>query len=318
MSVVFRMLFWVAAFLAASPSPGAAEYKGVNYHWSDNVTEDPSSWANYFRQNAQILLGPERRLANGASWRLQTDRVTGIAYPRLTWMPDRNHLLAANRLLERAHGGELLVERRLQEIQENVKHIYIALNGEAPPPHPMLEQGSVDLTYAGNRFMSLQASAIEYSGGSHPTTYLRGLTFDLRAEAIVELKPCPGRAADIYAGPFRYGDLLDLCDGTHYRDFINLVRRIDLKSGRRRVGKSPYNPLESCVDWPDRPIFREDQEYVLYLTFSGLAIQAAGGDCPVKPTPDNPVIVPYRDLIPFMKPGPWRDELLSLPSHHPK
>jgi hypothetical protein len=58
---------------------------------------------------------------------------------------------------------------------------------------------------------------------------------------------------------------------------------------------------------------REEQEYALYLTFSGLAVHVGGPECPVARRPDNPIIVPYRRLEPLMQPGPWRDELLSLP-----
>lgn len=301
--------------MVASATPGAAENSGVIYHWYEDAAHTPSTWADYFRQNAQIVLGPERRLPNGVSWRLQTDRSTGIAYPRLTWMPDRKRLLAANRLLDGAHGAELLVEHDLEDGRERLNRDSIALHGEPATLYsgPILEQWNVDLTYVGKRLMSAQTSAFERSGGTHPTVYLRGLTFDLQAETIVELGRCPGRPTDIYAGPFRYGELLDLCDTARYHDFIALVRSIDARNGRRHITWSEPNKMLGCVESPDQPVFREDQEYVVYLTFAGLAVQAAGDDCPIKPTPDNPVIVPYRELAPFMTPGPWRDELLALP-----
>src|SRR4051794_8116434 len=81
------------------------------YDWSGEPDlGDPARWANYFKENARIRLGPEQRLPNGVSWRLFTEVHSGIAIPRVTWMPDRRHLRTANRLLDTVHGGEMLVE----------------------------------------------------------------------------------------------------------------------------------------------------------------------------------------------------------------
>jgi len=86
---------------------------------------------------------------------------------------------------------------------------------------------------------------------------------------------------------------------------------------------SPSGPASRSCDrdrtkgcWrenPDQPLVREDQKYVLYLTFAGLAVHVADDYCPVVRRPDNPIIVPYPRLAPFMLPGPWRDELLARP-----
>ncbi len=57
-------------------------------------------------------------------------------------------------------------------------------------------------------------------------------------------------------------------------------------------------------------------EYVLYLTFDGLAVQITSygpnsdKGCALMFNALNPVIIPYRDLEHFMKSGPLRDELL--------
>jgi hypothetical protein len=113
---------------------------------------------------------------------------------------------------------------------------------------------------------------------------------------------------------FRYGGLLDLCDAADYRRFVSLVREIDDARPARHLPPEAGDRTKGC--WrenPDQPLVREDQEYVLYLTFAGLAVHVADDYCPDARRPDNPVIVPYRRLEPFMLPGPWRDELLSLP-----
>jgi hypothetical protein len=113
---------------------------------------------------------------------------------------------------------------------------------------------------------------------------------------------------------FRYGSLLDLCDAAEYRRFVSPVREIDDARPARHLPPDEPDRTKGC--WrenPDQPLVREDQEYVLYLTFAGLAVHVADDYCPDARRPDNPIIVPYRRLESFMLPGPWRDELLKLP-----
>jgi hypothetical protein len=56
---------------------------------------------------------------------------------------------------------------------------------------------------------------------------------------------------------------------------------------------------------------------VLYLTDRGLAVHntefgfiPARDNCALERSTVSPLILPYRELKPFMSPGPWRDELL--------
>src|SRR5579883_1730893 len=71
----------------------------------DDKLPDQSTWAAYYRQHARIRLEPEHRLPNGMAWRLHTDTVTGLAFPRITWMANARSQRAANRLLETGHVG---------------------------------------------------------------------------------------------------------------------------------------------------------------------------------------------------------------------
>ena len=48
---------------------------------------------------------------------------------------------------------------------------------------------------------------------------------------------------------------------------------------------------------PDQPLVREDQEYVLYLTFAGLAVHVADDQCPDARRPDRPWQEPVAVLI---------------------
>lgn len=67
------------------------------------------------------------------------------------------------------------------------------------------------------------------------------------------------------------------------------------------------------LDWKDRV----DPTWInLYLTPSGIAVfnrrwnPNVAKFCAFYDITVNPIVIPYRELEPFMKPGSWRDELL--------
>lgn len=315
-----RFLLWCASFLlaaAAIETSAAAR----DYDWDRYRLPDPSQWETYFRSHARLQLGPERRLRNGISWRLVTDAASGIAMPRLTWMPDRRRLGAANRLLEKIHGGEMQAERiGWHEVVES-ENAFRRNAGVSPlSDRHGLYQKDIGLTYVGQRLMSLMEAAQFAWAGNHPDDLVRGLTFDLDKGLVALVSSCDSaqrygfHERDYPRGnfTFRYGDLLDLCDPDRYRTFITLVKEIDDARTARHLSPSANDRAKGCVEYPDHPLVREQQEYVLYLTFAGLAVQVSGGECPTFRTPDNPIIVPYRQLESFLLPGPWRDELLAL------
>lgn len=312
--LALAIMIVVAAAVTAQAQP--------KYDWGISDMPDASTWASYFQQHARLRLGPEQRLPNGVAWRLVTDTQSTIAMPRLTWMRDRRRLLAANRLLERIHGGEMLVDAKYRE---EMWRIYTLFTDPGPyrdsfKTEPSVFQADVGLTFAGGRLMSLFSGGWYKSSGSSPPEFLRGLTFDLDIGTVTHVLPCDSAARYEASGwppshyRFRYGSLLDLCDAADYRRFVSLVREIDDARPARHLPPEESDRTKGC--WrenPDQPLVREDQEYVLYLTFAGLAVHVADDYCPVARRPDNPVIVPYRRLEPLMQPGPWRDELLSLP-----
>jgi hypothetical protein len=242
--------------------------------------------------------------------------------PRLTWMRDERRLATANRLLEQVQGREIQAERvGWRDVVESENAFR---RGAGVPPltdRHGLVQSDIDLTYAGFHLMSLRASGQFASAGNHPDDLVRGLTFDLDKGAIFQVASC--NVAQRYGFSdrdyphgnfaFRYGDLIDLCDPSRYRDFIALVKEVDNSRPIRHLPSSTSDRAKGCIEDFDEPLVREQQEYALYLTFAGLAVQVTGHECPVFRTPDNPIIVPYRRLEPLMQPGPWKDELLGLP-----
>jgi hypothetical protein len=318
--LALRLALAVAIVVAAAVTAQAQP----KYDWDVADMPDPSTWASYFRQHARLRLGPEQRLPNGVAWRLVTDIRSAIAMPRLTWMRDRRRLLAANRLLEQIHGGEALL---VASYREELWRAYTTIadpEGERAliatvKTEPVVFQADVGLTLAGGRFLSVFSGGWFWAPASHPPEFLRGLTFDLDAGTVTQVLSCDsaGRYGNNGGEPhiyrFRYGSLLDLCDAADYRRFVALVREIDDAQPARHLPPEESDRTKGC--WrenPDQPLVREDQEYVLYLTFTGLAVHVADDYCPDARRPDNPIIVPYRRLEPLMQPGPWRDELLAL------
>ena len=77
---------------------------------------------------------------------------------------------------------------------------------------------------------------------------------------------------------------------------------------------------QQCAESMETPRLN-GRRMALYLTPEGLGVfnqdwkASSPKECAVRTNLTvNPVILSYRDLEPFMKPGPWRDELLNQPS----
>lgn len=141
-------------------------------------------WRQAYRGFAQIRLGPERRLANGISWRLLTDVRTGIAWPRITWMADKQRLRIANEMLEGAHGASIVDARTLKETLEGANRARQADGWSAIDFGQGGTQTVIDLTYASTRLLSVIDMAMERSEGNYTGRVIRGLTFDLEQRGL--------------------------------------------------------------------------------------------------------------------------------------
>lgn len=99
------------ALIASAASAGHATFWDwdVPYH----VKEDEATWAAYYKKNARVELGREQRLPNGVSWRLHLDVGTGLAMPRITWMPDLRRVRTANDILDRSRAASCCSPARL-------------------------------------------------------------------------------------------------------------------------------------------------------------------------------------------------------------
>lgn len=248
-----------------------------------------------------------------------TDLDTGAAMPRVTWMPSKRRLATANRLLDMMQGGDMLAAVHYWHYAEAENDHRRQTGAPVLTLKDVLEQRDIGFTYVGPRFMSLMEAVFFHPSGVIGEWFQQGLTFDLDSERIAEVAACPGAKKpygysadkDPDAFLFQYGEWLQFCDRATYRQFIAVVKEIADRTARH-LPPPKGTALDRCEPSPDRPLIDEKREYLLYLTFEGLAVQVSAKECPIRRTIDNPVIVPHRQLAPFITPGPLWDELRAL------
>jgi hypothetical protein len=107
---------------------------------------------------------------------------------------------------------------------------------------------------------------------------------------------------------------LRICDHEANAKFIALLTRKSVLAGKQTAA-SEDSLVRQCREAENRNY----ESLVLYLTFNGLAVHntkygssADSGYCTTQRSAVNPLIVPYRELEPFMIPGPLSAELLRL------
>lgn len=270
--------------------------------------------AAYYRMHAKVRLGREQRLANGVAWRLLTDVRTLASAPRLTWMPDRRALLAANALFEAAQGADL-VDYDRRDLERRHTELYGWEDGHPPvwvikPPYVIQEM--ITVTYATSRLVSYIDRAREVRSISMGLE-IRGRVLDLERGRFRAIESCDG--SEHVSGNFRFGELLDVCQDEAYARFMALwmdkVRQATTKARANGDDLSVF-----CADSME-PLVSERRSMSLYLTLTGVAIFNAewfpriARHCAFNDITVNPIILSYRELEPFMKPGPWRDDVLS-------
>lgn len=273
-----------------------------------------NDFAKYYQMHANVRLGAEHRLANGVAWRLVTDVRTRAITPRITWMPDRKALLKANALFEAIQGAELAdFDRR--DLERRYTELYSweggqPLVGVIQPPYVIQEM--VAVTYATSRLVSYIDRAREVRPISMGLE-IRGRVLDLERGRIWAIEACGPSNDD--RGNFRFGELLDICHGEAYARFVALwedkVRRAVAKAQASGDDLSEY-----CGESME-PLTRESRKMSLYLTPTGVAVfneewfPRMARHCAFKDITVNPIVLTYRELEPFMKPGPWRDDVLN-------
>jgi hypothetical protein len=236
---------------------------------------------------------------------LLIDARTGAAVPRITWMGDQKSLFKANALFDAVHGAALVgydvenLERRRQE-----------LYNDGRPPNaiklPYFVPESVVVTYATSRLVSYVEVKRRLVGSI--SVDVRGRVLDLERGQITEISGC--RNSNDWRD-FRFGEWLEVCGDSAYESFKALWGD-KLRQAVAKARAQGADLSEAASEIPET-LKRYDERIALYLTPTGLAVvdKTWIGPRAFKNVMVNPVILPYRDLEPFMKPGPWRSDMLN-------
>lgn len=270
--------------------------------------------AEYYRTHANVRLGREHRLPNGVAWRLLTDVRTGAVAPRITWMPDRKAMRTANALFESVHGAQIM-QYDWTDLYRRRLELY---NWDGGPPGlvigpPYVAQEKFAVTYATSRLVSHVEVTRPIKVG---TLYINvtGSVLDIERGTSHSISSCPD--PDGRSGYFRFGELLDVCDDKTYKRFMALwsdkVRQAIAKAQIRGDGLS-----EQCGESMGA-LDEESRKMELYLTPAGVAVfnehwwpNMARACALYDDVTVNPIVLSYQELEPFMKPGPWRDDVLK-------
>lgn len=284
----------------------------------------------HYRAHVRVRLGPERRLSNGVAWRLFVDAATGLAVPRITWMPDRRAMRTANRIFDGLQGADSIVYASLAaEWQERYEEA--AREGKKTgegvslliPRDNFKWQEMVALTYATSRFVSYFAVEEYATDGMSKRPIPNGWIIDLEQEKALYKVTCQQEDGPPSLGwleqgtKFRVEGFLEVCDTESVTAFVALYdKHLELATKSAAFRRDPY--AEYCKEELVPLALLESAGWYLevYLTGGGLAVHLsefsshAGRNCLRQASAVIPVIIPYRELEPFMKPGPLRDELL--------
>ncbi len=281
----------------------------------------------YYRTHAHVRLGREKRLSNGVAWRLLIDTPTGLAVPRITWMPDGLAMRKANRLFDAIQGQELFVyagqaaywrevyEEAAREGEKDKTGVSLMI-----PRDNFIGQPMVALTYATSRLVSYFDVTILATDGMSKVPQPNGRILDLEQGKVFSIESCPEKDESSVSSEdgsevmFRLGNWLEVCDLKSVARFLALyATNLEAATKSAAFRRDPY--AEYCKE-SLLPLGRRAWDFEVYLTTTGLAVHASnfsshmGRNCLRHESAVIPVIIPYRDLEPFMKPGPWRDELL--------
>jgi hypothetical protein len=316
---VVSLLSLACIFSEAVTQIGHAEQPCENYMAECGGGVRIEMLRQYFRTHAHIRLGEEQRLANGVAWRFFTDESRDLAVPRITWMPDRAARLRANGLFDAIHGGALLGWDLLPPEWRDARGLIAAEMAKLKPSTetPFLQPPEMGLTYASSKLVSyIQMYTMASNYGTELMAFPEARVMDLVSNRVFVTESCE-RSENDPEGGFRLGDFLNFCSEASLKAFVELW--IDKMKARERSEEYAQDPWAADCMNAMQPLTRLDiRRFSLFLTPSGLGVYAlffwrmVEKHCLLHKSAFNPIIIPYREFRYVMRPGPWRDELLSL------
>ena len=212
---------------------------------------------------------------------------------------------------------------------------------------PAREQTDIALTYASDRFISYRETGHEQWGHRDAGGIARGQAIDLPQGTAFGIRACPDtdrrygeedpddyekEVPSVREGEWRYdaprrfifGSLIYACDPEVYAAFRALIGRHARMAVTRNGQGWAGGP---CARWTRRLLVKEFESPVLpVLTPNGLALHGFQYNsfyledlsdrpwltCPSGARSGDPVVIPYRELEPFMTNGPLKNELLAV------
>ncbi len=270
----------------------------------------------FYTAHVRPILRPERRLPDGTAWRVIVDSVTGMAEARITWMADKAAMKKANRLLETLHACRLMqywtyttgsFAMTQDPDKESRLSSFITSGVIRQPPDKVI------VSYASSRLVNVFSVDIILYMTDRPHYGLNSTVLDLERGRLVPFSRtdviCP--RLDDASGQVGIDGLIDVCRADDQRAFEALWR----KHAAAAQARAPSRGQEPCA--PPQDDGATNRTFNVYITAGGLAVYSGYlwprpyRECMAEETAANPVIIPWRELEPFLKSGPWRDELLK-------
>ena len=190
---------------------------------------------------------------------------------------------------------------------------------DLPPYSPLPLQSDVELTYATSRFVNYidlgtkETSERIFSGRKVIPV------FDIKTGAVYRFRLCPvryglDRHGNEFTIPINSVPPFAVCDDAAFDALDAVVKR--WASAAIPAREHDRQPVDGC-NRTAHQLARWGLPAAYYLTATGLAIIlddawpiGRPGNCRL--SAGEPVIIPYRALRRFMRPGPLSDELLKL------
>ncbi|MBV8193811.1 MAG: hypothetical protein JO339_41785 [Alphaproteobacteria bacterium] len=315
------LILSIAASTACLARADADSEDEITYPFSFWDLKEGAKFGRYYDMQARISAEsagePERILANGVRWRLLVDEKTGMRMPHITWMPNRQSMVAANRFLEMAHGAAIAegdVFNRMW-VHENTAR---ALRG-LPPYLPLRLQSDIELTYASSAFVSYIDLGHEETSEKHFSWRGGVRVFDIKRGSSYEFGLCPARYGynghgERFTIPINSTPPFAVCDDAAFDALDAVVKR--WASAAIPAKEHDHQPVDGC-NRAAHQLARWGLPAWYYLTPVGLAFVLDDAWPVGRPTncrlsAGDPVVIPYPALRRFIRHGPLGDELLKL------
>jgi hypothetical protein len=256
----------------------------VAYHqrWAEQVSFKAAEAKQSF---AQIRIG----MAQGASF--------GISFPRLLTHPDVARLPKINAMLENEHRTAIAEARHCAEYLPRQKPEEM---GKASAPRA---ETQFEVTFAAPNLLSLTESGSVFCGGAHPNNSISARNYDLAAVTPL-FHRSDSEATALTAD--RLGRILDLATSEKRVAFNRFWWDRWMAAARKTLEKKTDDDVADCTDGSLNGEPMAERSAAFHFQPNGLAIRRTDYPHAMSVCLEqrfNPLLVPWNDLRPWLKPG---------------